>query len=118
MIRISDTLVAETIEARFMGDAGLFRNTAKVFLVDQARQLDGVMSALRESHMERVAELIHEFKGSLSYFHRREPVLLAEEIESLARGGRCDRLDELLGRFDTQLQTLNEELRILVEDAA
>ena len=98
-----------------MADREVVEIIAEIFLETWPRDIQRIREALRTGDVPTVERLAHSLKGNLGTFAAEPAVRVADAIETAARQGSLDDLDESVASLERELHSLSQHLRKVVE---
>jgi two-component system, sensor histidine kinase and response regulator len=99
--------------ARVGGDPQLLAEIAALFLQDLPRALGELRKAVAARDPAAIERHAHALKGSVSNFGAQEAREAAQSLETQARKGSLDTIDDSLSKLDHALAQLRPELESL-----
>jgi signal transduction histidine kinase/CheY-like chemotaxis protein len=96
---------------RVGGDIALAREMAQIFIVDSARLLDAVHTAVARSDAPALREAAHALKGAAANFNGSGVVALATELEQIGKRDEMPLATIPAARLTTELDRLLADVR-------
>jgi hypothetical protein len=102
----------DDLVARLNGDQALVADVCTVFVIDSARMLRNLSSALYDADANRLIAAAHILKGAVSSFTTGAPLQAAIRVEQLARRGEFDAAADAVLNLMRLVTALRDDLTI------
>jgi len=96
---------------RVMGDAGLARELAELFLKDMPGQVEQLKVAIATGDMRLGGQQAHRIKGAASNVGGVALQKVAHSMEVAGKGGDLKRLGSLIPELEEQFELLKQSIR-------
>lgn len=92
------------LEERCLGDQGFIDELLRIFVRSARNNMQEIAESIAADRPEIVASLAHELKGSAGNVSADRLCAVVTELETAARGGRCEKYHELGRRVEFEME--------------
>jgi len=110
----ADVLDEAMLISQVDGDADLLLRLIRLFADSAPRNMRGIREALDTGNLEAVTRVAHELGGSIANFQARPALAAARRLESLARNGTSEGIEDAYRELEAQVRRLQEALPAVV----
>jgi two-component system sensor histidine kinase/response regulator len=101
---------------RLENDSQLLNEVIGIFLADSPAKLAELRTAVRARNSSEIANGSHSLRGSLSIFGATTAVEAAQKLESMARQGEVERVDEAFSALECEIALVTSALDQIAKD--
>ncbi len=100
------------------GDAELFKEIARVFLVESEKLLGEIRQAVEDRNAAILERAAHKLKGSIGIFCAADALQAAQTLENMGRTGELDNVGASCEKLTGEMARLTSALGAYIEESA